>query len=103
MMSPPPSDPELLKLVLEPLLEDFQYWFERSHTLLSTHTIDFLTPDQQTAFVDRLGHSQQEVSTMQMLLKATAGQAGVDPALIGQWHQLLMECWSIAMRFRQEK
>ncbi|HEY9668852.1 MAG TPA: DUF2605 family protein, partial [Coleofasciculaceae cyanobacterium] len=34
-----PSEQELLKSVLQPLLEDFQYWFSRSRSLLETEDI----------------------------------------------------------------
>ncbi len=103
MMVPPPSDSELLKLVLEPLLDDFQYWFERSRQFLETHTLHFLGTEKQSDLLSRLISTQQEVTTTQMLFRATDGQVGVDPAVLAPWHRLLMECWGVSMRFRQDQ
>jgi hypothetical protein len=103
MMTTPPSDPELLKLILEPLLEDFQYWFGRSRQLLENNEIDFLGAEQQADLLLRLTTAQQQVSASQMLFRATDGQVGVDPGVMAPWHRLLMECWGVAMRFRQSQ
>ncbi len=97
-----PTDPELLKLILEPLLEDFQYWFGRSRQLLETNTIGFLGTEQQSVLLQRVLTAQQEVSVMQMLFQATDGQAGVDPVVMGPWHRLVIECWGVATRFRRD-
>jgi hypothetical protein len=102
MLNPNLPDPNLLKTVLEPLLEDFQYWFARSLTLLENEDISFLGRDGQADLVSRLQTAQQEVSTAQMLLKATDGQAGVEMEVLMPWHKLLTECWQVSMRFRRE-
>ncbi|NDJ19299.1 DUF2605 domain-containing protein [Myxacorys almedinensis] len=96
-------DSNLLKTVLEPLLEDFQYWFARSRTLLESDAIAFLTEAQQTDLLQRVTHAYQEVLTAQLLLKATNGQAGVDTSLLMAWHQLVSDCWQVSMRLRAEK
>jgi predicted flavoprotein YhiN len=95
-----PSEQELLKTVLQPLLEDFQYWFSRSRTLLETETITFLSKEQQSDLLERVKHAQQEVSTAQMLFQATNGQVGVETATLVPWHRLLSECWHVGMRWR---
>lgn len=100
MSQPQPSEQELLKAVLQPLLEDFQYWFSRSRTLLETEDISFLTKEQQSDLLDRVKLAQQEVSTAQMLFKATNGQVGVETATLIPWHRLLSECWQVGMRWR---
>ncbi|MEB3829950.1 DUF2605 domain-containing protein [Phormidium sp. CCY1219] len=102
MLNPNLPDPNLLKTVLEPLLEDFQYWFARSLTLLENEDISFLGRDGQADLVSRLQTAQQEVSTAQMLLKVTDGQAGVEMEVLMPWHKLLTECWQVSMRFRRE-
>ncbi len=43
-----PPENELLETVLKPLLEDFQYWFERSRTLLETEKLAFLSDQEQS-------------------------------------------------------
>lgn len=36
MLNPKAPEADLLKAILEPLLDDFQYWFERSRQLLQS-------------------------------------------------------------------
>ena len=94
---------EVLKSLLEPLLEDFVYWFGRSQTLLETEEISFLSPQQQSNLLERVKQAQKEVSTVQMLFRATGGQVGVETATLIPWHRLLMECSQVGMRFRMEQ
>jgi hypothetical protein len=94
-------DSDLLKTVLQPLLEDFQYWFGRSHDLLTTEEISFMSREQQADLLARVRYAQEEVNTAKMLLAATDGQAGVDMATLMPWHKLVHECWQVAMRHRQ--
>jgi hypothetical protein len=103
-MSTPPylPDSNFLKTLLQPLLEDFEYWFGRSQNLLENHTITFLSPEQQAGLLARVKQSQQEVSAAQLLFRATEGQAGVDTAVLFAWHQLVTECWQVGMKFRME-
>lgn len=100
--SPNSPEPEFLKDVLHPLLEDFQYWFERSRQLLETQTITFLGDEKQSSLLERVKQAQQEVATAQALLKATGGQVGLETAVLMPWHQLVMECWQVGMRFRAQ-
>lgn len=93
----------LLKTVLEPLLEDFQYWFGRSRTLLESESIPFLKDEQQTDLLTRVTQAQQEVGTTQTLLKVTDGQVGVETSMLMTWHQLVTECWQVRVRLRSDK
>ncbi|NES97694.1 MAG: DUF2605 domain-containing protein [Desertifilum sp. SIO1I2] len=103
MFNSNPPDPELLKSVLQPLLEDFQYWFARSRSMLETQEISFLSDTEQTNLLERVKQAQGEVSAAQMLFKATQGQVGIETATLMPWHQLVTECWQVAMRCRQEQ
>lgn len=103
MINPNLPEPELLKNLLQPLLEDFQYWFGRSRLFLETEKISFLSSEQQFQLLERVKQAQQEVSTAKMLFQATENQVGVDMATLMPWHQLVTECWQVAMRFRSEK
>ncbi len=95
-----PSEQELLKTLLEPLLEDFQYWFSRSRSLLETEDITFLSKDQQSDLLERVKKAQQEVIAAQMLFQATKAQVGVETATLVPWHRLVSECWQVGMRWR---
>ncbi|MDX2228466.1 MAG: DUF2605 domain-containing protein [Leptolyngbyaceae cyanobacterium bins.349] len=102
MSSPNSADPELLKSILEPLLDDFQYWFGRSLTFLESNEIPFMTPNQQADLLARVSQARQEVTAAQSLFKATAGQVGIEVSALTPWHHLVSECWQVANRFRQE-
>ena len=103
MLNPSLPEPELLKSLLQPLLEDFQYWFGCSRSFLETQQLSFLSTNQQSDLLARVKQAQQEVRTAQMLFEATGGQVGIDMAALMPWHQLVTECWKVAMRFRSEQ
>ncbi len=98
-----PNEKELLKTVLEPLLEDFQYWFERSRTLLESEQMPFFSTQEQAQLLERIVESQKEVQTAQMLFQATDGAAGIDSRMLLPWHQLVSECWNVAQKRRKFK
>jgi Protein of unknown function (DUF2605) len=97
------SESELLKAVLEPLLDDFQYWFGRSRTFLEQHSVDFLGEAQQADLLSRVCEADREVATARSLLTLTDGQVGVDSAVLVPWHRLVAECWQVSARFRSEQ
>ena len=103
MSAEQPTEKELLKTVLEPLLEDFQYWFGRSRKLLESQQMPFFTAEEQAQMLAKIIYSQQEVQTAQMLFKATEGSAGIDSKMLLPWHQLVAECWDIARKLRESK
>ncbi len=96
-------EPQLLKVLLEPLLEDFQYWFTRSRSLLQTEVIPFLGVAEQQALLERVETALNDVIATQSLFRATDGQVGVDTQVLMQWHTLLMECWQVAHHYRLSK
>ncbi len=95
-----PCDPDLLKQVLTPLLEDFEYWFDRSRHLLETERLAFMPTAEQTQMRDRVIEAQQSVRIAQSLLTITEGQAGVEMAVLMDWHRLVAECWAISRQQR---
>ncbi len=92
-------DPELLKTILEPLLEDFSYWLTQSEVLLARENIAVLEAESSD-LLDRVRQSLQEVQVTQSLFHATDSQIGVDTAVIMRWHQLVAECWQVTSRLR---
>ncbi|MBD1813994.1 DUF2605 domain-containing protein [Microcoleus vaginatus DQ-U2] len=93
-------EPELLKALLEPLLEDFNYWFDRSANLLETEEMPFLSDEEQSDLLARVKQAQQEVCAAQALFQATGGQVGIEAAALMPWHTLLAESWQVSVRFR---
>ncbi|MBF2029131.1 MAG: DUF2605 domain-containing protein [Oscillatoriales cyanobacterium C42_A2020_001] len=102
MSFPNSADSELLRSILEPLLEDFQYWFGRSLTFLESHELSFMTVEQQADLLARVVQAKQEVTAAQSLFKVTGGQVGVEVSVLTPWHHLVSECWQVASRFRRE-
>ena len=96
------SESKLLKDILQPLLEDFQYWFTRSRKLLEDEQISFLSDQEKLTLLAKVKQAQNEVNTAKMLFSATKGQVGIDMDTIMPWHKLLTECWNVAMRFRTQ-
>jgi hypothetical protein len=90
----------LLKTVLQPLLSDFQYWFARSRNLLETEQILFMSKEEQSNLLLRVKQAQEEVNTAKMLFNATDGKVGIEMATLMPWHELVTECWNVAMRVR---
>ena len=103
MSTEQPTEKELLKTILEPLLEDFQYWFGRSRSLLESAEMPFFSVSEQQELLARIVHAQQEVQTAQMLFRATDGSAGIDSKMLLPWHQLVAECWNVAQKWREVK
>jgi hypothetical protein len=96
------SSAELLPLVLEPLLEDFRYWFERSHHLLSNNRIHFLSEADQADLLHRIEEAQQAIAVSTTMFNLSDKKVGIDPQLVVNWHRLLMECQAVGMRYRQQ-
>jgi hypothetical protein len=98
-----PTENELLKTILEPLLEDFGYWFSRTRILLESERLPFLTIEAQNSLLDRLKCSQAEVATAHSLFKAMEGQVGIEARMLVPWHQLVTECWRVSSHWRVSK
>jgi cytochrome c peroxidase len=94
---------ELMKTLLEPLLEDFQYWFTRARTLLESEAIPFLSEQEQKNLLDRVIEQQKEVTSAQILFQAMGQQVGIEMKALMPWHQLVMECWQVSLRLRASK
>lgn len=96
-------EPQLLKTLLEPLFDDFHYWFGRASHLLRTEVMSFMEPATQAQLLAEVSQAQQEVTAAQSLFTATEGMAGVDTAVLMKWHQLVNECWRVAYQYRVSK
>lgn len=103
MSSEQPKEKEILNTVLKPLLEDFQYWFARSCSLLESEQLSFFSAGEQAELLARVKRTQQEVNTAQMLFNATEGEAGIEAKMLVPWHQLVAECWDVARKHREIK
>jgi Protein of unknown function (DUF2605) len=93
-------DPELLKTLLEPLLDDFQYWLSRAKALLSNESVSFLSAETHADLLARVEQNLQEVIAAQSLFQATGCQVGIEGKVIMAWHALVAECWQIMIQHR---
>lgn len=91
---------ELLKKILKPLLEDFQYWFGRARSLLETQEVSFLERGQQADLLAQVARSQEEVQAAQSLFGALEGQVAIEPTMVMSWHQKVTECWQLLIQWR---
>ena len=98
-----PDDPNLLKAVLPPLLDDFQHWFSRTISLLESNQASFMSAEQQQDLLARVQSARQQVSASQALAAATDSKAGIDMPVVMGWHKLVHECWGVAIRIRREQ
>lgn len=92
------SNAQLLKVILEPLLEDFQYWFDHYEQILENEKIQFMSENEQFDLMQRVKTAKNQLITAKMLFAATNQQAGIDMTTVTSWHQLVTECWSVGMR-----
>jgi hypothetical protein len=102
-MNQPIPESDLLKHLLEPLLEDFRYWFERSEQLLERENLEFMPEGEQSSLLQKVRDAQQELSTATALFNVTGQQVGIEVATMMPWHSLLMECQAVGIRYRQTK
>ncbi len=92
-------DPEMLKKLLEPLLEDFIYWFDRAQKLLSNERLNFLDEADQQKLLERVENALKEVHVAIALFRVTGHQVGIDMSTMKPWHELLIECQAVGMRY----
>jgi hypothetical protein len=62
-----------------------------------------MSQHEQSDLLTRVKKAQEEVKTAKMLFSATDGQVGIEMATLAPWHQLVTQCWNVAMRFRQAR
>ncbi|WP_017327865.1 DUF2605 family protein [Synechococcus sp. PCC 7336] len=96
-----PNPQSLLKDLLDPLIDDFRYWFGRSATLLEGHRIDFMTSSEQSDLLQRILTAQAELQSAELLYNLSENEVGIDPQLVVKWHRLLLECGNVGRRYRQ--
>ena len=96
-----PTELALLKSILEPLLEDFLYWFERAQVFMEKEDLTFLTSEEKQSLLQRFKQSHEEVKTARILYQATDGKAGIETSIMVPWHHLVAEYWQLASQWRR--
>ena len=103
MSNPSSPETELLQSLLEPLPEDVCYWLGRSLDLFESQRLDFISETEQSNLVARVKNALKEVEVAKMLYEVTSKQVGIEISAMMPWHNLLLECQSIGMRYHQNK
>ncbi|WP_084111996.1 DUF2605 domain-containing protein [Gloeomargarita lithophora] len=88
----------IVKSLLEPLLEDFMYWFSQARQMLNGDTLPFLEPSQRQTLLAQITQAQGEVQATHALLASTG--VGVDTSVLMGWHRLVLECWHLRLQTR---
>lgn len=98
-MNPPhlPHSP-IVKSLLEPLLDDFMYWFAQARQMLEGDTLPFLEAHQRQTLLAQITQAQGEVQAAHALLRSTG--VGVDTTVLMTWHRLVLECWHLRLQTR---
>ncbi|NJK42179.1 MAG: DUF2605 domain-containing protein [Acaryochloris sp. RU_4_1] len=100
MLNPSLPEPELVSVLLGPLLGDFHYWLSRARSLLEFEEIEFLDTHQQADLLGRVHQTLLEVIAVRSVFKATYGQIGIEANLLEAWHDLVSECWQVMIQLR---
>ncbi|MEN9217012.1 MAG: DUF2605 domain-containing protein [Gloeomargarita sp. HHBFW_bins_162] len=88
----------LVKSLLEPLLDDFMYWFSQAQQMLEGENLPFLEPQRRQALQEQITQAQAEVQAAHALLTSTG--VGVDTTILMTWHRLVLECWHLRLQTR---
>ncbi|MCS7226950.1 MAG: DUF2605 domain-containing protein [Gloeomargarita sp. SKYB31] len=88
----------IVKSLLEPLLEDFTYWFSQAQQMLEREALPFLSAERRQELLQRITQAQSEVQAAHSLLNSTG--VGVDTTILMAWHQLVLECWHLRLQAR---
>lgn len=97
------SELELMRQILDPLIEDYHYWLGRSQRFLEEeeNLDEFLSVEEQSVLAARIQEAQGELQAAESLYKLSGSEVGIDPGIMAKWHRLLMECAELGRQFRQ--
>ncbi|NJK63132.1 MAG: DUF2605 domain-containing protein [Synechococcaceae cyanobacterium SM2_3_1] len=97
------NNSELLKQVLDPLLEDYHYWFDRSQELLESGPLEVISAADQSQLLAQVRDAQAELRAAESLYRLSENEVGIDPKLMAKWHRLLMACADLGLKYRQHR
>ncbi len=96
------SELELMRQILDPLIQDYHYWLGRSQRFLAEENLaELISADEKTSLLNRILEAQSELQVAESLYKLSNTEVGIDPGLMAKWHRLLMECAELGRQFRQ--
>lgn len=96
------SELELMRQILDPLIQDYHYWLGRSQRFLSEENLTgLISTEEKTLLMNRILEAQSELQVAESLYKLSNTEVGIDPGLMAKWHRLLMDCAELGRQFRQ--
>jgi hypothetical protein len=92
---------ELLDQLLDPLLDDFAFWFGRGRVLLEHCPDAVMPPEERAALAEELESGGKTLLAARSLRAAAPVSMALDLQAMAPWHHLVMRCWALAARLRQ--
>ena len=88
----------LLDQLLESLLADFDYWFQRGDELLRRCPDDVMGKTERDMFAARLTEGKKAITATRSLVKASSQPMAVSMSAMSPWHGLVTEVWGLAAK-----
>ena len=89
---------ELLKSLLDSLLNDFNHWFKRGQELLTACPDSVMTRVEREAMGVRIDEGLKAITATRALVNATPAAMAISMEAMPPWHQLVTEVWVLAAR-----
>ena len=92
---------QLLEELLESLLADFDFWFQRGLQLLELAPDSLLPPSEQRRLTTALTGALAELAAARALRQASPCPIALDMDAMAPWHRLMLRVWSLSRLLRQ--
>ena len=92
---------ELLDQLLDSLLLDFDFWFDRGLLLLQHCPESVLAAEDQEALSERLDTARKELIAARTLRSAAPVSMALDMQAMAPWHRLVLSDWNLSAELRQ--
>jgi hypothetical protein len=92
---------ELLDQLLESLLLDFDFWFDRGLLLLRHCPESVLSAAEQKTLSERLDTARKELIAARTLRSAAPVSMALDMQAMAPWHRLVLSVWNLSAELRQ--
>jgi len=100
MSNPEPGAGALLDGLLDSLLGDFSFWFERGLLLLSHCPDGVMAAQDRHGLADQLQLASRELAAARSLRQAAPAPMALEMATLAPWHRLVLEVWGLSAKLR---
>lgn len=92
---------ELLEQLLNSLLGDFRFWFERGEKLLALCPDLVMSPEQRQLLDQELSMARRELLAATSLRQAIPGPMALELTTMAPWHRLVLKIWNLSAALRR--